>query len=604
MDRAIACPLCSQPGFSDVNSLWLTLIRATTRQLTCPICQEILCGLDKLTIHLVSHSLHDQMVQACLAQNLRPLPDPAAFRENQDPSNSNNVSSKEPIQAPEQSEVHNVSAPYVSNNFPTLENNSQLTDFTGPKKLTLSSPTQGVEMSGLSSGKDPPQTGITFPSFLHSKSNDISSESNQPLVMPKNLTSQVTEPAKFGPFSLPMLRDVPQDKIGDKLFITDSTIKSNLNSHPQYVVQQRVHHLESSLETSPLCPPITKLDSIKVMEKCVSKFEGCMISCGMCDLSFKDNNIAMLHQQLVHNIPPNDDNHHQLSTQNDERGHYSKQWSKRSSTASALREAASPLHKYPCHICNKVFRMRGSLMVHLRVGHSPNASTLRHGSSSSHVQPADFTSKLPLQDLTIKEPTLSHPSSEDLLSSGQLNSKTNDHTHVSQIDATEGSRVAQEFALPSFGFSGSASSMCPKLSPTRSPPTASTENTGMIYPCGLCNKTYSKEAFLTQHLKSHDSKQWECDVCYKSFTTKYFLKKHKRLHTGEMPYTCGICNKSFTFQQSYHKHLLYHSDEKPHSCNECGRAFKELSTLHNHQRIHTGEKPWACETCDILCVCA
>ncbi|KAJ8871079.1 hypothetical protein PR048_027383 [Dryococelus australis] len=106
-----------------------------------------------------------------------------------------------------------------------------------------------------------------------------------------------------------------------------------------------------------------------------------------------------------------------------------------------------------------------------------------------------------------------------------------------------------------------------------------------------------QEHHLSQHIKTHEGKQWECDVCCKLFTTKYFLKKHKRLHTGEMPYACGTCGKTFTFQQSYHKHLLYHSDEKPHVCQQCERAFKELSTLHNHQRIHTGEKPFACETC-------
>lgn len=108
---------------------------------------------------------------------------------------------------------------------------------------------------------------------------------------------------------------------------------------------------------------------------------------------------------------------------------------------------------------------------------------------------------------------------------------------------------------------------------------------------------FIQEQHVTQHLKTHEGKQWGCDVCSKMFTTKYFLKKHKRLHSGEMPYKCNICNKTFTFQQSYHKHRLYHKDDKPHTCTTCGRSFKELSTLHNHERIHTGEKPFACETC-------
>ncbi|CAG5095515.1 Similar to ZFP28: Zinc finger protein 28 homolog (Homo sapiens) [Cotesia congregata] len=111
------------------------------------------------------------------------------------------------------------------------------------------------------------------------------------------------------------------------------------------------------------------------------------------------------------------------------------------------------------------------------------------------------------------------------------------------------------------------------------------------------DKLIRLEQHVTQHLKTHEAKQWECDVCSKMFTTEYFLKKHKRLHSGEMPYKCNICNKTFTFQQSYHKHRLYHKDDKPHTCTTCDRSFKELSMLHNNERIHTGEKPFACETC-------
>ncbi|KAG8034612.1 hypothetical protein G9C98_007688 [Cotesia typhae] len=166
------------------------------------------------------------------------------------------------------------------------------------------------------------------------------------------------------------------------------------------------------------------------------------------------------------------------------------------------------LKNYPCHLCHKIFKMRGSLMVHMRVAHTG----INLGSLSKDK------------------------------------------------DSSQG--------CCENGFN-----------------------------CPTCGKNFRKEQHVTQHLKTHEAKQWECDVCSKMFTTKYFLKKHKRLHSGEMPYKCNICNKTFTFQQSYHKHRLYHKDDKPHTCTTCGRSFKELSTLHNHERIHTGEKPFACETC-------
>lgn len=261
MELSIVCPLCYQPGFSDVNALWLTLIRATTRQLSCPVCQEILCGLDKLTIHLVSHSLHDQMVQACLATNLLPAPEPATALpcpKNEDLSNSNNTSSKEPMQVSNvlQSKSENAVASYVLINFPTLENvpvetSSQetgvgqvTTDVTEHEKLSSSLPSQNVDLSVLSSCKDSPQTKATFPPFLHSKPNDIVTTSNV-IGMSQNLPSQVTDPVKFVTFSLPMSEaNNPSElsfkgKIGEKLFTPDRSVESHQNAHSQYMMQHR-----------------------------------------------------------------------------------------------------------------------------------------------------------------------------------------------------------------------------------------------------------------------------------------------------------------------------------------------------------------------------
>lgn len=52
----LQCPLCSQPNFVSIDSLRSSLIDVTNRPLICPICNEIQMGLDKLTIHLLSHS--------------------------------------------------------------------------------------------------------------------------------------------------------------------------------------------------------------------------------------------------------------------------------------------------------------------------------------------------------------------------------------------------------------------------------------------------------------------------------------------------------------------------------------------------------------------
>lgn len=53
---ALSCPICSLTGvFDSVESLRDRLIHVSTNKLLCPVCQEEVTGLDKLTIHLFSH---------------------------------------------------------------------------------------------------------------------------------------------------------------------------------------------------------------------------------------------------------------------------------------------------------------------------------------------------------------------------------------------------------------------------------------------------------------------------------------------------------------------------------------------------------------------
>lgn len=56
--RLLACPLCSQPGFQTLDALRAGLVSVATRPLACPVCNEVLLGIDKLTIHLFGHSIN------------------------------------------------------------------------------------------------------------------------------------------------------------------------------------------------------------------------------------------------------------------------------------------------------------------------------------------------------------------------------------------------------------------------------------------------------------------------------------------------------------------------------------------------------------------
>ena len=53
---SLPCPICAHVGvFESVQSLRDRLIHVSTNKMLCPVCQEEVFGLDKLTIHLFSH---------------------------------------------------------------------------------------------------------------------------------------------------------------------------------------------------------------------------------------------------------------------------------------------------------------------------------------------------------------------------------------------------------------------------------------------------------------------------------------------------------------------------------------------------------------------
>lgn len=57
MCSELSCPLCCLSKFPDIETFKLNLIKVNSKPIKCPLCNEILLGLDKLTIHLFGHSL-------------------------------------------------------------------------------------------------------------------------------------------------------------------------------------------------------------------------------------------------------------------------------------------------------------------------------------------------------------------------------------------------------------------------------------------------------------------------------------------------------------------------------------------------------------------
>ncbi|XP_047369395.1 zinc finger protein 300-like isoform X1 [Vespa velutina] len=540
--RLLACPLCSQPSFTTLDALRAGLVSVATRPLMCPVCNEVLVGIDKLTIHLFGHTIN-------INDNSIQLSKPININVDNNEINNQNVQVKNALHNWNLLHKETVDTGQSYNKKDKSKNCCDIDHTTQScctisnsinKTLMMNSQTKVQnegsfnESSQVIQLSDQLCQNTSTDECLYNKQNsrlflesqDDTSEVISELSKTNCLedcyknsntqeeNSQLREMNKLEGIWIENLSQVSnqhstikkelslcpgktqeimlkqteinndQYNLKNNLIISFPhvmTMSENVNVLPSEINNKQ--NLDDHKKTLTHSIVEVKSDQNVNGEKIISNLKILKEKterCNICGFHFPDHNILVLHKQLIHMV---DEQNSNVTSEN-------------------------LLKSYSCHLCSKVFKMRGSLMIHMRVAH------------------------------------IGH----------------------------------------NWGF----------LSKDGDAPMGINNNG---YNCPTCGKNFKKEQHVIQHLKTHEGKQWECDVCSKMFTTKYFLKKHKRLHSGEMPYKCNICDKTFTFQQSYHKHRLYHKDDKPHMCTTCGRSFKELSTLHNHERIHTGEKPFACETC-------
>ena len=75
------CPLCFSKGvFSTWNCLKDSLVSLSTRSFTCPLCFCVLEGLDKFSLHLVSHEMEAKKLQQQQVHHLHQHPRSSALQ--------------------------------------------------------------------------------------------------------------------------------------------------------------------------------------------------------------------------------------------------------------------------------------------------------------------------------------------------------------------------------------------------------------------------------------------------------------------------------------------------------------------------------------------
>lgn len=129
-----------------------------------------------------------------------------------------------------------------------------------------------------------------------------------------------------------------------------------------------------------------------------------------------------------------------------------------------------------------------------------------------------------------------------------------------------------------------------------------TLHTGKLHPCNQCERSYTEEYKLKEHIqvKHEKSMHFKCHLCEKEFTSKGGLKYHtKTTHRNDFAYWCEGCCKGFNYLQFYQVHMNKHSGPTRYKCNVCFKEFTYLATLSMHRKTCIGAGPLNSLTCEM-----
>lgn len=378
----LTCPLCSQPGFQTLDSLRFGLISAATRQVVCPVCHDILFGLDKFTIHLFSHSVQQQhhagssSVPIPMSSFSSPTVPPKQQRSSPSQTDDLLVCAKTGFNT----EVNNMKECPILNCHTSISHGKHQPASSGCwcKEMRMEdmkimenvgNKQSSINLSDTTEARRKLRTGKPDINVAQGKQLSINNLDCKFTASSQSNSVPLLGYAQSNSESVPVQTAKKSSKaVAECMETSQMTIIGNISSpldskavyspyHYSAGTAPKATHQNASVQ----CPALSSTPSQEKSTPVVPEGNEVkeVIRCDICGFAFDDSSILGIHHQLVHCMESGSEtpSHRMESSDGSKQGHL-----------------LDERRQFPCHLCSKAFKMRGSLMVHLRVAHSSGIS--------------------------------------------------------------------------------------------------------------------------------------------------------------------------------------------------------------------------------------
>ncbi|TMW53354.1 hypothetical protein DOY81_001558 [Sarcophaga bullata] len=550
----VLCPLCAQTSFSSIDALRCSLIKAANGPLACPICHEMFLGLDKLTIHLFSHT---NIMNAAVFTTTTSTSTTTSTTTN----NNNNSSVTEAMPTSDtqnikikgklkMKELKNLNKKLQTENLNSFNNNN---------------------INCNSVLRNSPKFEVNFEdSHLHQQHTQVE---NEKILLQKakvtadivtnNVNSSIQEQVVAVPRQQTDAKEIENLSTCD---ICEFTFRNEelRNMHIRLVHQNFDCHIAcSSSSTSPIN------NSGIGHQTAMAEHE---FKCHLCSKTFKMKGSLRVHLKVVHLMGlPYINNTPKLNICDRIRYKENKLLKSVNPTNTNTKNTSQADNILQNKPSSNLIDMQPLNFVS-NLNSSPMASNINLINLN---QPVDF------QQTRMDNPTLQPPNVLLVFNTAPPQELANKVAN-NQTEATISTSPIDKDASV-------------KLSSTVSG--SLTENP-KIWECDVCSKAFTTKYFLKKHKRLHTGEMpYTCELCARTFTFQQSYHKHLLYHSDEKPHVCSTCGRAFKELSTLHNHERIHSGEKPFKCEVCGKSFRQRVSFLVHTRIHTGVMPYKCEIC-------